>query len=333
VSAAVHLDALARGAVDGTVSTFDTLWVPTEEISFHEIPRPAMPERKWPEALPWLLEDRVLAEPSSLAYRWGASHDPTRLVVATVARAALERWELLLGETYKAARLVPDALALPLEPQRWSVQVEGERCLVRTGTNSGFACTREWLRTLRAASGPLAEQARGALLLARDAGHAAEFGTARAYLPDWGQPAESGVAIDFASHRRGISRTAGSPMRVAALAAAAFAVAVLAWILLLGIETTALRDATRALAAGAPPASATSDAAVLLQRTARAMTRCPDCRAERLRLAGGTLELEVRDAAALLEALAADPVLIMQHESVAGDGRRQRIRLAAGGLR
>jgi len=36
------------------------LWVPTERIGFHQVDVPTAPERKWPQLIPWLLEDRIL---------------------------------------------------------------------------------------------------------------------------------------------------------------------------------------------------------------------------------------------------------------------------------
>ena len=50
----------AFDSVAGSNAVPMQLWVPSERVGMHLIDVPAAPERKWPELIPWLLEDRLL---------------------------------------------------------------------------------------------------------------------------------------------------------------------------------------------------------------------------------------------------------------------------------
>jgi len=145
-----HLHDLAQLPVDiSGPSRPMALWVPSERISLHLIPRPSAPERKWPELLPWIMEDRVLQPVEQMHFVVLGSLDPQQLLVAAVSRADISQWLTVAtsaGVVPKA--MVPDYLALPWEEGRWTLYWRQGVCLVRTGALTGFAAPAEIAWTL-----------------------------------------------------------------------------------------------------------------------------------------------------------------------------------------
>lgn len=113
-------------------------------------------ERQWSRALPYLVEERIVAPIETQRVAWSRGERPGSARVAVVANRSLDAWLSRLGE----AGLAPDAmyseaLALPVAPQRRTLLVEPGRCVLRTGPAAAFSGTVEEVVALAAAFDPL----------------------------------------------------------------------------------------------------------------------------------------------------------------------------------
>ncbi len=122
------------------------LWVNSDELSFHPVELPDVPQRKLQKMLPWLLEDQLLAAPEDmhLVLMPAAGDEPDSLIAAP--RDCMQRWLTLLGDrSPRVKALFPDVLALPWEPGCISLASQGTRWLVRTSLNSGFSGSQDFV--------------------------------------------------------------------------------------------------------------------------------------------------------------------------------------------
>jgi general secretion pathway protein L len=122
------------------------LLLPTEQILLSELVLETRSRRQLMRAAPYALEEELAAPVESLHFALGTTQ-AGRTPVAAVDAQTLSGWIADIGALGAQPRsAVPDALALPLEADHWTVLIEDERALVRTGPAGGFACERENLK-------------------------------------------------------------------------------------------------------------------------------------------------------------------------------------------
>lgn len=135
-----------RGEAFESVSGTDVLpmhlWVPSELVSQHSLDLPTAPRRKWPELIPWMLEDRLLQPLDEVHLAIANSPVEDQLPVWVVGRQVLLEW-LRVAENagVSAQSMLPDYLALPWEPGRISIGWRDGVCVVRSGLYQGFAAS------------------------------------------------------------------------------------------------------------------------------------------------------------------------------------------------
>ena len=117
------------------------LWVPSESVSVHSIEVPTAPKRKWPELLPWMLEDRLLESVDDM-HLVVAGQAEGQLQIIAVSQRDMQEWQRIAENSGVQARsMYPDFLALPWEDGRISVGWRDGVCLVRHGAAEGFAAS------------------------------------------------------------------------------------------------------------------------------------------------------------------------------------------------
>jgi general secretion pathway protein L len=118
-----------------------TVLVPTQHLLITQATLPTRQKNKVREALPYVLEDNLVDEVESTHFAIGNwQPEGTGLSVAVVAKGLMDSWmEHLAAAGVKIKQLQPDIFALPFVEQQWSVWIDSERALVRTGRESGFA--------------------------------------------------------------------------------------------------------------------------------------------------------------------------------------------------
>jgi general secretion pathway protein L len=148
--------------------------VPTEEVLL--LPRVVLPPAsgaRLGRALPYAVENWVAGDVDAQHVAWTRRRGAgDAFSVAVAARERVAQWLDLLEEVgVRPVAMLPDALGLAWEPGVWSVLVDGERALVRTGACDGFATgTAELVPWLRAAVDAADEAPRLIRMVTLDAG-------------------------------------------------------------------------------------------------------------------------------------------------------------------
>jgi general secretion pathway protein L len=122
--------------------------VPGSEVSLFEVQVPGRNRQRVMRAVPYVLEERLAEDVEGLHFALGAAGEDNRYPVAVVERSRMDDWQTLLQEHgIIASQWVPDILAVPSESD-WSLLVDGEAVLVRSGDYTGFATDAENLAML-----------------------------------------------------------------------------------------------------------------------------------------------------------------------------------------
>ena len=114
--------------------------VPTEHVHMSLVDLPLPSARKRLAAAPFAIEERLAAGLDGVHVALGPAVAPNRYVVAAVSHEQMSAWVAALEEAgIKRARLVPDAMTVPPNPDGWSVWALGDRALVRRADGTAFA--------------------------------------------------------------------------------------------------------------------------------------------------------------------------------------------------
>jgi general secretion pathway protein L len=113
--------------------------VPAEDVLLLDVARIAGSERQWSQALPFVVEEQLVLPIESQHVAWWRGSRDDRICVAVVARTRLEAWLAQLHAAGVAADvLLPESLALPWDPERPTLLVDGGRCVLRLGESSAL---------------------------------------------------------------------------------------------------------------------------------------------------------------------------------------------------
>jgi type II secretion system protein L len=129
-------------SVAGTDNVQMDLWVPSERVTAHFVDIPSAPRRKWPELIPWMLEDRLLQAVEEMHFVITEATSESQLQVLAISHDDLKNWQRVAQNAGVSAQsMLPDYLALPWESERISVGWRDGVCLVRYGLAQGFAAS------------------------------------------------------------------------------------------------------------------------------------------------------------------------------------------------
>ena len=119
-------------------------FLPTEDLLLTTASVPARNRQRLLQALPFVLEDRLVQEIETLHFAVGSRLSDGGTAVAVIERARLDGWLATLREAgIEPDMVVPDVLALPHEPGSWTLVNEGPISLVRTSAQGGIAIDTE----------------------------------------------------------------------------------------------------------------------------------------------------------------------------------------------
>lgn len=117
-----------------------SVWTPAAETMLTQVSLPTRSRAKIAQALPYALEDQLLGEPESLHFAYRPLADGV-LAVAVTARERLQSWlNALQAADITPTFLSPAMLALPWDGHSWSLALDENEAIVRTGPWSGFTC-------------------------------------------------------------------------------------------------------------------------------------------------------------------------------------------------
>jgi general secretion pathway protein L len=123
--------------------------VPGTDVYLDEARVPGRNRQRLLRAIPYALEEKLATDVEQLHFALGAPQDDNAHPVAAVERSRMDEWQNLLREQGVVAdQWIPEQLALPLVEGQWSVLVDGDRALVRTGPYSGFVIEVDTLPVL-----------------------------------------------------------------------------------------------------------------------------------------------------------------------------------------
>ncbi|MHB8455422.1 MAG: type II secretion system protein GspL [Acidiferrobacterales bacterium] len=132
-----NLSELAVSARAGRIH----VWTPAAETMLTQVTLPTRSRAKIAQALPYALEDQLLGEPESLHFAYRPRPDGS-LAVGVTGRERLQSWmNALEAANLEPAVLCPATLALPWDGHSWSLVLEGDEAIVRSGPWSGFTCS------------------------------------------------------------------------------------------------------------------------------------------------------------------------------------------------
>ncbi len=114
--------------------------VPGAEVLSARVNLPGKQRSRLLRALPYAMEEQLAAEVDSQHFALGEAADAEdHWPVAVVASSRMEEWHTRLGEaSLEASALLPDYLALPLNEGRWSLLLEADGALLRSGATQGW---------------------------------------------------------------------------------------------------------------------------------------------------------------------------------------------------
>jgi general secretion pathway protein L len=117
------------------------VWTPAGDTVLTIATLPTRSPRKIIQALPFVLEDRLLGDPETLHFAYRAEADGS-LSVAVTARERLSHWMDALAQAgIKPVMLCPATLLVPWALDCWSLAFAEDEVLVRTGNASGFVAS------------------------------------------------------------------------------------------------------------------------------------------------------------------------------------------------
>ncbi|NJM13673.1 MAG: hypothetical protein HC889_19065, partial [Synechococcaceae cyanobacterium SM1_2_3] len=125
------------------------LIAPGEAVTLHRALLPSPKRSTWARAIPYALEDQVAEDIETLHFALSALPDGAHLPAAVVAHDALRGWLDRCNQAgLTPTAIVPEPLLLPWREGEWSVLLEPQRVVVRTGSWEGFATERDLLELL-----------------------------------------------------------------------------------------------------------------------------------------------------------------------------------------
>lgn len=130
--------------------------VRSEHVLMMAVDLPPMPsDARRRAALPFAVEDRIAEPLEDVHVALGDPVGPQTFLAGAVRHALMVRWVARLREAgLDRALLVPDCLALPTPGERsWSVDLAGERAIVRVPDGTGFAVPLAMLEATWKAAG------------------------------------------------------------------------------------------------------------------------------------------------------------------------------------
>lgn len=156
----LHKGSLAQAALACKDALLIVL-VPGLDVLLIKASTPGRNRKRAMQAAPYALEASLATDVENLHFAFGPRNPDGSMDTAVVERECLDQWLALLREAgLDPDYMTPETLAVPYGADGWSVLLDGEVALVRTGLRGGFAVDRQNLNealqaALKAAPDPL----------------------------------------------------------------------------------------------------------------------------------------------------------------------------------
>lgn len=112
---------------------------PTADVALFDVPLPQLSRQRAARAIPYALEDQLAEDVDDLHFALGQRNPQGEVAVAVVAQAQMQAWLDAFAEAgLEVEQIYPELLAVPYEPDAWTLLLEQGEFLLRTGRQSGF---------------------------------------------------------------------------------------------------------------------------------------------------------------------------------------------------
>lgn len=116
------------------------LLVPGADVTLMRAQVPTRNRQRMLKALPYAIEDQLIDEVDALHFAAGDHDTDGTVATAIVSKARLQQWlNAAQSAGLNVVGVIPETLALPWQENTWTAWLDHDRCLVRTGPQSGFA--------------------------------------------------------------------------------------------------------------------------------------------------------------------------------------------------
>ncbi|MCW9089053.1 MAG: type II secretion system protein GspL [Gammaproteobacteria bacterium] len=133
-------DELARVAAGESV----VILAPSGALLTLTAPMPAMPNQRLRQALPYALEEQFAGDVEKLHIAHGPRTAQGEVPVVAVESKVLQQWLALCEQAQiRPSGLYHEALSLPWQAGQWSLLLEPDGGVLRTGEHSGYALNAE----------------------------------------------------------------------------------------------------------------------------------------------------------------------------------------------
>ncbi len=127
-------------AAAATVGAHIIVAIPGNDVLLTSVSIPTRNRRRILSAIPYALEDQLAEDVDDLHFAVGSRDKNGQINTAVVSRSLMEKWlERLAAVGIQPNLLVSDTLALPCRPLQWTLLLEDQSILLRTGEQSGFS--------------------------------------------------------------------------------------------------------------------------------------------------------------------------------------------------
>ena len=118
------------------------VFVPAESVLLTQVKLPKMNRARLAQALPFAIEEQLIAEVDSLHFAMAEYQAEGIVPVAVVAKEKLQHWiSRLQAWNLEADIMLPSTFALPVTDDTWHMVVN-DKVIVRMDIYQGFACDR-----------------------------------------------------------------------------------------------------------------------------------------------------------------------------------------------
>ncbi len=117
---------------------------PGHDVTLTAASLPTRNRKRMLAAAPYALEEQLISDIESLHFALGSADRLGPVPVAVVERRHMQHWlDSLQAVELRPDAMIPEQLALPWQPGSWTVLVEAQQVLVRSGALQGFAIDPE----------------------------------------------------------------------------------------------------------------------------------------------------------------------------------------------
>lgn len=114
--------------------------IPSEEVLLLDVAIPGRNRKRLHNVVPYAVEDQLIDDVDRLHFALSSQTVEGKYSVAVIDHKHMQGWQAAMSQAgLQAHTMIPDALALPVKERAWTVFIDGDRLLVRTGRYSGFA--------------------------------------------------------------------------------------------------------------------------------------------------------------------------------------------------